>query len=45
MKNLRDMSHPEFLAIEKSMFTGLLGCIRTIELFSRSIEAILTSAR
>jgi hypothetical protein len=44
MKNLRDMSHSDFLAIEKSMFAGLLGCIKTVELFSRSIEAILTLA-
>ena len=43
-KALKDLEHREFLAIEKAMFAGLIGCVRTIEVFSKAIEAILDDA-
>lgn len=44
-KALKDLDHTEFLALEKAMFGGLIACIRTIEVFSRAIEAILDDAK
>lgn len=45
VKALKDLDHAEFLAIEKAMFSGLIACVRTIEVFSKAIESILEDAR
>ncbi|KAL7416025.1 hypothetical protein BDY24DRAFT_380828 [Mrakia frigida] len=44
VKALKDLDHAEFLAIEKAMFSGLIACVRTIEVFSKAIESILEDA-